>query len=264
MHIAQWKLQALGRKDLVQSVVGGALAGLVIAALAWPVMQHLRPAAAAAPATVTLPVDLVPEPGPPRFADFRGTTPSADALYIANWVADSRDNAGRPYVLVDKHNAHVYVFDADGQLLGDTPVLLGAAAGDDSVPGIGSKAIEDIPEHERTTPAGRFMAQRGLNARNEDVVWIDYDAAVSMHRVVSTVASERRLQRLASPTVADNRISWGCINVPVDFFETQLAPHFRDYRGPVYVLPETRSLQAVFPQAYDPSSRRQSPSSGMT
>ena len=42
-----------------------------------------------------------------------------------------------------------------------------------------------LPE-ERTTPAGRFVAERGQNLRGEDVVWIDYDAAVLMHRVITT------------------------------------------------------------------------------
>lgn len=266
MRRADWKLQAVGRRDVAQSIAGGVLAGLLVAAIAWPVMQQLRPAAVPTAASASLPADLVPPPEtmPPRLADFQGRAPSPDARYIADWVADARDNAGRPFVIVDKRNAHVYVFDAEARLLGDTPVLLGAAPGDDSVPGIGSKAIEDIPEHERTTPAGRFLAQRGINARNEDVVWVDYDAAVSMHRVVNTVPAERRLERLASATVADNRISWGCINIPVTFFENQLAPHFRDYRAPVYVLPEVKGLAEVFPQAYDANSRRQSPSSGMT
>ena len=39
------------------------------------------------------------------------------------------------------------------------------------------------------------------------MVWVDYDAAVSMHRVRTTNAAERRLARLASPGIDDNRIS---------------------------------------------------------
>ncbi len=262
MRIAGFELPALQRHDVVRSVATGVLVGAVAAGIAWPIRHKLRPAPAA---TASLAAPAAPAPRPtPRLADFGAVQPSPDARYIANWVADARDNAGRPFVLVDKRFAHVYVFDAEGRLSGDTPVLLGAAPGDDSVPGIGQKAIEEIPEHERTTPAGRFLAQRGINARNEDVVWIDYGAAVSMHRVVTTVPAERRLERLASPTIADNRISWGCINVPVAFFEAELAPAFREYRAPVYVLPETKPLAEVFPQAYDANSRRQSLSSGMT
>ncbi len=266
MRIAGFDLPALGRNELLRSIAAGVGVGVVAAAIAWPLMQKLRTAPLGESATIHSPA-MAPGHAPapaPRLADFGTAQPSPDVRYLANWIADARDNGGRPFVLVDKRNAHVYVFDADARMLGDTPVLLGAAPGDDSVPGIGQKAIEDIPEHERTTPAGRFLAQRGLNARNEDVVWIDYDAAVSMHRVINTVAAERRLERLASPGVADNRISWGCINVPVAFFESHLAPQFRELRAPVYVLPEVKQLNVVFPQAYDARSRRQSLSSGMT
>jgi hypothetical protein len=62
-------------------------------------------------------------------------------------------------------------------------VLLGLARGDVSVPGIGERKISDINPHERTTPAGRFISEPGRNLSGEDIVWVDYDAAVSMHRV---------------------------------------------------------------------------------
>jgi hypothetical protein len=99
---------------------------------------------------------------------------------------------------------------------------------------------------ERTTPAGRFVGERGHNARGEDVVWVDYDAAVSMHRVLTTNPAERRLERLATPTKDDNRVSYGCINVPVAFYETYLRPAFASQRAIVYVLPEFKSLDSVF------------------
>jgi hypothetical protein len=67
-----------------------------------------------------------------------------------------------------------------------------------------------------------------------------------MHRVRSVNATERRLQRLASPTAADNRISFGCINVPVAFYDRVLSPLFHGSRGIAYVLPETRPLESVF------------------
>lgn len=126
-------------------------------------------------------------------------------------------------------------------------MLLGAAPGDDSVEGIGARPISDVRPEERTTPAGRFVAERGRNALGEDVVWVDYAAAVSMHRVRATDPKERRLERLASPTVDDNhRISYGCINVPVAFYEAYVQPTFARYRGVVYVLPEFRSARQVF------------------
>ena len=182
----------------------------------------------------------------PRLADFGSHTASAEARHIADWVADSRDNGGTEFIVVDKAFARVYVFDANARLRGTSPVLLGAARGDESVPGIGTRPIADVLPHERTTPAGRFVAELGHNANGEDIVWIDYDAAVSMHRVRATNPKERRLQRLASPTVDDNRISYGCINVPVAFYDSTIRPVFAAQPAIVYVLPETGPAQQVF------------------
>lgn len=189
-----------------------------------------------------------------RFANFGAAKPSVDARYVANWIADSRDNAGAEFFIIDKKSARVYVFDAHAHLRANSPVLLGSAKGDDSVPGIGLKPIAAVKPAERTTPAGRFVAERGRNSLGEDVVWIDYDAAVSMHRVRTTNTRERRLERLATLTVEDNRISYGCINVPVAFYNAHIKPAFVKHRALVYVLPEVKSVQQVF-GSYDVAMR---------
>jgi hypothetical protein len=181
-----------------------------------------------------------------RFADFGEDWASADARDVADWVADSGDNAGGDFVIIDKVFARVYVFDADARLRGSSPVLLGSALGDDSVPGIGSRPLVDVRPEERTTPAGRFLAERGHNIRGEDVVWVDYDGAVSMHRVLATKPKERRLERLATPTILDNRVSYGCINVPVAFYDAYIRPTFAERRAVVYVLPEVKTAREVF------------------
>jgi hypothetical protein len=103
-----------------------------------------------------------------------------------------------------------------------------------------------VKASEKTTPAGRFIAEPGRNTKGEDIIWVDYDSAVSMHRLRYVSKQERRAQRLASPTEKDNRISFGCINVPVDFYETVLSPTVKATGAIVYVLPEVRSLQEVF------------------
>lgn len=175
---------------------------------------------------------------------------SADARYVADWVVHSGDNQGQPFAIIDKTDAKLFVFYPQGKLHGASPILLGGAKGDDSVPGIGTRKIKDIRPEERTTPAGRFVIEAGRNTQGEDIFWVDYDAAVSMHRVRATNPKERRLERLATPTPADNRISYGCINVPVAFFNTVVNPVFQGSKGIVYVLPETRPARTVFgPQA---------------
>ena len=181
-----------------------------------------------------------------RIADFGKENPSADARHVADWVAESRNNASMDFLIVDKKFARVYVFDAGARLRGASTILLGSARGDDSVPGIGTRPIAQVRPSERTTPAGRFLAERGRNSKGEDVIWVDYDAAVSIHRVRTSNVKERRLERLATPTIADNRISYGCINVPVAFYESHVRPVFAARRAIVYVLPEVKSVQQVF------------------
>jgi len=190
-------------------------------------------------------------------ADFASERPSRDARQIADWVVDSGDNRNLPFVIVDKVNARIFVFDAAGHVRGAAAALLGAARGDHSVPGIGERELSDVHPADRTTPAGRFVAALGRNFRGEDVVWVDYDAAVSLHRVITSNPKERRLHRLATPTPKDNRISYGCINLPVAFYETVVRPMFTGTEGIVYVLPEMRSAREVF-GSYDVNGRTSS------
>ncbi|MEO8115779.1 MAG: L,D-transpeptidase, partial [Phenylobacterium sp.] len=135
----------------------------------------------------------------------------------------------------------------DGRLRGSAPALLGMAYGDDTTPGIGDRKLSTIQPHERTTPAGRFVSALGADLGEKDVVWVDYPAAISLHRVVKGTPKERRAQRLATASSLDNRISYGCINVPAGFYDRVVRPSFIGTNGVVYILPETRSLRSVFP-----------------
>ena len=187
---------------------------------------------------------------PAHLADFAGQAPSPDARVLANWVAATDDNKDRAFVIVDKKDARAYVFTPDDRLADSAPVLVGQAHGDEVLPGSGDKSPAEMTPEEKTTPAGRFVAEPGENASKEDVIWVDYDDAISMHRVRPTVASEHRLERLASPAADDNRISFGCINLPVTFYEDVARPMVQKYGAVIYVLPEVKTLQQVF-GAYD-------------
>jgi hypothetical protein len=57
---------------------------------------------------------------------------------------------------------------------------------------------------------------------------------------------EQRLKRLKSPTAADNRITYGCINVPAAFYAQAVRPLFKETGGVVYILPDTKPLKEVF------------------
>ncbi len=203
------------------------------------------------PAAAVPPVHAAP---PFRRANFWIARASRDARTIADWVVDSGDSRGMPFAIVDKKDAQVFVFNADGQLRGAASALLGLALGDEAVPGIGQRTLASIRPFERTTPAGRFVAVLGHNLKGEEILWVDYEGAVSMHPVISSNPKERRLERLDSPTPLDNRISYGCINVPATFFANVVRPAFSKTNGIVYVLPEIATSQQVF-GSYDVAER---------
>jgi hypothetical protein len=181
--------------------------------------------------------------GTDRSLETKAEALSPAARVVADWVVGTRDNQGLPFV--DKVDAEVFVFADDGRLRGAAPALLGLARGDDSVPGIGDRKLATIRTDERTTPAGRFIATLGHDFE-QDILWIDYDAALSLHRVITGAPGDHRLKRLASASPLDRRISYGCINVPVKFYETVVLPAFTGRSGVVYILPESKAISAVF------------------
>ena len=211
-----------------------ALAAELPAPVVVPVMEPMSTAEAGIPAVGA------------RRADFRGEAVSADAKELADWVMQSADNGNKPFIVIDKIQARVFVFQPDGQLRGATTALMGLAIGDDSVPGIGQRKLSTIRPDERTTPAGRFVASLDRDAHGHEVLWVDYEASVSLHKVVQGTAKERRAQRLASPSAADKRITFGCINVPPRFYDDVVSASFKGIEGIVYVLPETRPARQVF------------------
>ena len=172
--------------------------------------------------------------------------PSDDVAQLTRWVIASGDNHGQPFIVVDKVAARVFVHDGEGKLVGSTPALLGVTPGDDSVPGVGDRELSEIKPEDRTTPAGRFVAKFGKARYGRKVLWVDYATSISLHPVITTRKKERRLQRLRSATPEDNRITYGCINVPTAFYAKVVRPAFTGTAGIVYILPETRPLKAVF------------------
>lgn len=180
---------------------------------------------------------------------FERLRPSADARHVVEWALATGDAGGKPFLVVDKRAARLFVFEGNGRLLSSTPVLLGSARGDDSVPGVGERAqAGELAPDERTTPAGRFVTQPGRNLEGEHVVWVDYGAALAIHRLRPGRAHHIRAARLESSTPHERRVSLGCIVVPVSFYLDVVEPLLGRRRGVVYVLPETMAARDFFQQ----------------
>jgi hypothetical protein len=245
------------KSEFLRSLAQGVVLGAIALAIAIPWMRahplHRTPEVtvpSAAP-EISAPAPAAPvaptQPAAPhRLADFRGVHVSAAVREVANWSFYTGDNHGHSVVILDKKAATVYALDPSGRLVSSAPVLLGLAVGDDAEPGIGDKPLNQIRDDEKTTPAGRFVAEPGENTQGEDIVWIDYDLALAMHRVIKGTPAEQRARRLASADPNERRISFGCINLPPAFYDQVLSPAVKKTGAVVYILPEIKTTRQVF------------------
>ena len=174
---------------------------------------------------------------------------STEVRQIADWAVHSGDHARVPFIIVDKVNARIVAFDATGRLIRSAPVLLGMGIGDAFAPGVTSLDMYETKPWQRVTPAGRYHAEEGRNTQNERVLWVDYDNGIAIHKIPAKKTKQRRHERMQSANPADHRITYGCVNVPVSFYDQVVRAHFRK-GGIVYVLPEKAPLKAVF-KSYD-------------
>ncbi|WP_267435197.1 hypothetical protein [Sphingomonas sp. GM_Shp_1] len=221
------------------------LAPLIGLALATPAVTDVR-----RPKTVRAAPAKTARKAPPPQADAAPPIlPSPDVQRVMAWVSGSGDNRGLPWAVVDKTHAALFLFAPDGKPLAAVPVLIGIAPGDEASPGVGTKTLAALGPAEKTTPAGRYLAKFGLPVAGERVLWVDYATSVALHPIPKDAgAKEKRRERMLSPTPDDNRITFGCINVPQAFYAKQLRPTFRKKGGYVYILPDTKSLEDVFPR----------------
>ena len=158
-------------------------------------------------------------------------TPTETAV-VQNIVSQN-DSQGKQFIVADKQAGTLTMYTALGQQITSTPALFGKTKGD----GVSSK----------NTPSGRFETKQAnvstegyggsaqvltQNGQNLQLGGSSY----AIHRVYTKYASENRQGRLDTPTATDNRISRGCINVPVDFYDTYLNSN---QDAVVYVMPET-------------------------
>ena len=203
----------------------------------------------AQPATIqrSTPLGLATQPAVAQSGsvDVALQSASDEVKRVARWVIESGDNVRLPFLLIDKVNAQVFAFTPAGQLQGSAPVLLGMAHGDRMlVPN--TATMSQMPPQVRITPAGRFVSRLAIDSHKQELLVLDYDASFSLHAVVKGTPKEHRAERLASPTSQDNRISFGCINVPAAFYSSIVSPSFTNTKGIVYVLPETAPASQLF------------------
>ena len=157
---------------------------------------------------------------------------------LASQILASGDARGRSFAIVDKHRGEILIHASDGRLIGRSPALLGSALGDESIAGVGERTQRGaLRAEDRTTPAGRFDARVGQNNTGERVVWVDWEAALAIHRLRDAPNRADRQRRLVQ-LPRYRRVTDGCIVVPGVFFDSVVLPALTGRPSVVYILPE--------------------------
>lgn len=156
---------------------------------------------------------------------------------------------GKAFLVVDKPNAMLYAFSADGALLNKTPVLTGKSIADVAPESATGKNLDNYTDAEKVTPAGKFTGKFTYSADYGSIIALDEtndgSSLIAVHRTYLGTPSENRAGRLASPTTADNRISYGCVNVPSAFYDSVIAPNYVG-ESQVIVMPDKSDAKKFF------------------
>lgn len=157
----------------------------------------------------------------------------------ASTLSNLVKNEISPIIVVDKSAAKMFVyFPQDGTVLSG-PVLLGKVKGDH----INLADFNINTNSPAITPAGTFWANKKFSAKlNESILSFveGHISFIAIHPVFTKIPAERRLQRLTSSETYDNRISNGCINLGLEFFNVIYA--MLPSRSKLIILPESDSV----------------------
>lgn len=169
-------------------------------------------------------------------------------------VADNRmrANPNKPIAIVDKQMGLTYVIDANGVLAGKSASLTGKTKGDVRSEAAKKTAnVESIAEKDKVTEAGMFDASVKNVPHYGNVITLQIfdNYSIAMHPTYLGAPAEQRQARLESATPEDNRISFGCINVPNEFMQNvvfkAIPKGVKSF--PIVVIPESKSIQEFFP-----------------
>ena len=133
---------------------------------------------------------------------------------LASGMADAApaaappDHPGRPFAGLDKRCAALYVVDGSARLTG--------------------------------------ASIRSFESAGDNVVWLNYAAAVELCSVEIIDPLQRRPERIATSKTSEKRLSNGCSNVPVAFFDAVATPALGHARGMLYGSPALTPSRQVF------------------
>lgn len=156
------------------------------------------------------------------------------------------------YVLIDKKKCKAYVYSPDGDVLLKSEVALGRQKGDVRGGGYKNKKVKLT----LTTPPGEFYVGRegAISGTTDErlygkrVLMLRGDhtrqdskktQTLALHRVPATPMGRLRENVFHNGTLKDNRVSFGCVNFLVSFFD-KMRSFIKGKGTKVYILPEEK------------------------
>ena len=169
-------------------------------------------------------------------------SPLAQSVYEA--MAPVAMKTGKWFMVADKPNGMLHIFKEDGSHALSDPTLYGKDKGDVLA------AVSSLEGGAKITPAGKFTMKESPSdyAGKTSLILVesqDYSGYIAVHAADTSTPSERRLERLETPTTEDNRISYGCINTKHETFLKEIKPNITKLDGGlIFVLPDATEKTA--------------------
>jgi hypothetical protein len=169
-------------------------------------------------------------------------SPLAQSVYEA--MAPVAMKTGKWFMVADKPNGMLHIFKEDGSHFISDATLYGKDKGDVLA------NVSSLEGGAKITPAGKFTLKQSEAEYAGKVALLlvesqDSTGYIAVHAADVSTPSERRLERLETPTSADNRISYGCINTKHETFINEIKPHINELDGGlIFVLPDATEKTA--------------------
>lgn len=143
----------------------------------------------------------------------------------------------QPLIIADKASGTLSIYRPENKSIISNPALFGQEIEDNL-----SMSSFDIGTSRKVTPAGTFIAEKAYSSKMHEPIIIFIHGKkqlLAIHPIYLGKPNERRIERIQSLSSEDNRISNGCINVLVDFFNVLYSlPN----KTPIVILSEADKL----------------------
>jgi hypothetical protein len=126
-----------------------------------------------------------------------------------------------PVIIGDKTNGKVFVYNPAIPSVVSSNALFGKTISDSFIP----NDYDYLGKAGTITPAGEFKSHKYISAKLKTPITAFVEGKtsfVAIHPVWLGIPSQKRLERLASNDIVDNRITNGCVNVSPDFYSKSI------------------------------------------